>query len=142
MNVVLLIFSNQGGSTMSHTVHNELMALAAEFTAQRRSENKRWFPESLWKKAVALAQQTSVGEVSLAINVSSNYLKRKMQLLTHDSEMSFVELIAPQHVSPHILRINFESVSGHKMILDGIDSTAVVPPLAEFLREGGRSCCK
>lgn len=52
---------------MSNTIHNELMTLAAEFAAQRRSGNKRRFPETIWKQAVALAQQYSVDEVCQAI---------------------------------------------------------------------------
>jgi hypothetical protein len=128
---------------MSNTIHNELMALAAEFAAQRQSGNKRCFPENVWKQAVALAAQSSVARVSQAIKVSSAYLKRKMSLLTQsDSEMTFVELIAPKCDSSNIVRINFESSSGHKMMIDGIDSTAIAPLLAEFLREGGLSCCK
>jgi hypothetical protein len=42
---------------MSNKTRNELMALAAEFAEQRQSGNKRRFPETLWKQAVALAQQ-------------------------------------------------------------------------------------
>jgi len=128
---------------MSNTIHNEIVALAAEFAAHRRSGNKRWFPETIWKQAVALAQQSSVGKVCQAIKVSSVYLKRKMSILAQsDSEITFVELITPKHDRSHIVRINFESSSGHKMMIDGIDSTAIVPLLAEFLREGGVSCCK
>lgn len=128
---------------MSNTTRNELMALAAEFAAQRQSGNKRRFPETLWKQAVALAQQYSVDEVGQAIKVPSAYLKRKMFLVTEsDAEMTFMELRAPTHELSHIVRINFESSSGHKMVIDGIDSTAIAPLLAEFLREGGLSCCK
>lgn len=128
---------------MSNTIHNELMTLAAEFAAQRRSGNKRRFPETIWKQAVALAQQYSVDEVCQAIKVPSAYLKRKMFLVAQsDSEMTFVELVAPKPSTFQIVKINFESHSGHKMMIDGIDSTAIAPLLAEFLREGGPSCCK
>jgi hypothetical protein len=128
---------------MSNTIHNELMALAAEFAAQRQLGNKRWFPTTIWKKAVDLAQQSSVSEVCQAINVPSIYLKRKMSVLARlDAETTFVELITPKHDPSHIVRINFESSSGHKMMVEGVDSTAIVPLLAEFLRDGGLSCCK
>ena len=128
---------------MSNTIHNKLMTLAAEFAEQRRSGNKRRFPEAIWKQAVALAQQYSVDEVCQAIKVPSAYLKRKMFFVAQsDSEMTFVELVASKPSPFHIVKINFESHSGHKMMIDGIDSTAIVPLLAEFLREGGLSCCK
>jgi hypothetical protein len=61
---------------MSNKTRNELMALAAEFAEQRQSGNKRRFPETLWKQAVALAQQYSVDEVGQAIKVPSAYLTR------------------------------------------------------------------
>ena len=128
---------------MSNTINNELMTLAAEFAAQRRSGNKRKFPETIWKQAVALAQQYSIDDVCQAIKVPSAYFKRKMLLMTQsDSEMTFVELVSPKSSPFHIVKINFESHSGHKMIIDGIDSTAIAPLLAEFLREGGLACCK
>ena len=128
---------------MSNIIHDEIMALAAEFAAQRRSVKNRRFPETIWKSAVTLAQKSSISQVSQAIKVSSAYLKRKMSLLAHsDSEVTFVELIPPKHHSSHIVTINFESFSGHKMMIDGIDSSAVVPLLAEFLKNGGHPCCK
>jgi hypothetical protein len=128
---------------MSNKTRNELMALAAEFAEQRQSGNKRRFPEKLWKQAIALAQQYSVDEVGQAIKVPSAYLKRKMSLVTEsDAEMTFMELRALTHELSHIVRINFELSSGHKMVIDGIDSTAIVPLLTEFLREGGLSCCQ
>lgn len=128
---------------MSNTIHSELVELAAEFAALRRSDNKKWFPEIIWKKAVALAQQSSVSKVCQAIKVPPSYLKRKMTFLAQsESEITFVELITPKHQPSHIVRINFESSSGHKMIIDGIESTAVASILAEFLRAGGYPCCK
>jgi len=128
---------------MSNTIHNELMALAAEFAEQRRSGNKSWFPEALWKRATYLVQQTSIAKVSQAIKVSSAYLKRKISILARsDAKMTFVELVPPKLDPTHIVRINFELSSGHKMMIDGIDSTAIAPLLAEFLREGGPLCCK
>jgi hypothetical protein len=128
---------------MSNTIHNELMALAAEVAAHRQSINKRQLPKAIWKRAIDLAQQSSVNEVCQATKISPTYLKRKMSTLAlADAKMTFVELIAPKHDPSHIVRINFESSSGHKMMIIGIDSTAIVPLLAEFLREGGLPCCK
>jgi hypothetical protein len=129
--------------TMSNTIHNELAALAEEFSAQRQSGNKKRFSEIIWEKAVALARQSSIEEVSQAIKVSSAYLKRKMALLaSSDSAMTFIELPSPKHDYSHTVKINFESSAGHKMIIDGINSSAVVPLLTEFLKEGGFSCFK
>lgn len=127
---------------MSHTIHNKLMALAAEFAEQRQSGNNRKFPKSLWKKAVDLAQQSSVDKVCQAIQVPSAYLKKKLSPIGRsDSEINFVELITPSQHRPNGIKINFESSSGHKMIIDGADSAMAAFLLGEFLR-GGLSCCK
>lgn len=128
---------------MSNAIHSEIEALAAEFSALRQSGNKRLFPENLWKRAIALTQQISIGQVCQAINVSSVYLKKKIVRFGSSApEMTFVEFIPPKQDPSHTIKITIESSFGHKMMIDNINTVAIAPLLAEFLKGGGVSCCK
>jgi hypothetical protein len=128
---------------MSNIVHDELLALATEFAALRQSDNKRSFPEITWKKAIALTQQIPIDQVCEAIKISPTYLRKKASAFTRsNSEVTFIELIPQKPESSLYIKINIESPSGHKMMIDGINTASIAPILSVFLKEGGASCCK
>lgn len=126
---------------MSKIINNELIELAQEFATFRQSGKKNWFPETLWQKAVFIAQQLSIAEVCRAIRVHPAYFKKKMVLFPPQSEkqhITFLELMPPKS---SIITIHIESSHGHRLSVEGMAISDLTCVLSEFLK-GGTTCCK
>jgi len=126
---------------MSKIINDQLIELASEFTTLRQSGKKNWFPDTVWQKAVFIAQQLSIAEVCRAIKVHPAYFRKKMDLFTPQSEeqpITFLELIPPK---TNIITIHVESSHGHRLSVEGIAISDFASVLSEFLK-GGAPCCK
>lgn len=126
---------------MSKIINDQVAELASEFSTLRQSGKKNWFPDTIWKKAVFIAQQLSIAEVCRAIRVHPAYFKKKMALFTslnEETPITFLELIPTKS---NVIKIHVESSHGHKLSVEGMAISDFTSILSEFLK-GGAPCCK
>jgi hypothetical protein len=128
---------------MSYTVHEELAALASEFSNLRQSK-KKWFSETIWQKAVAITQKLPFAEVCKTIKVAPTYLRKKAALyssINQEQPITFIELIQPKQEFLGAIKLNIETSCGHKLTVEGATVSCLIPLISEFLK-GGSSCSK
>lgn len=126
---------------MSRIINNQLIELASEFATIRQSGKKNYFPDAIWQKAFSIAQRLSIKEVCRVIKVHPAYFRKKMGFFKSQIEeqsITFLELIAHK---PNTITIRIESSHGHKLSVESMAISDLVPVLSEFLK-GGASCCK
>ena len=129
---------------MSHNAHEELAALASEFSNLRQSAKKQWFSDTVWQKAVTITQKLPFAEVCKAIKVSPAYLRKKAALylpINQEQPITFVELIQPKQEFLGAIKLNIETSCGHKLTVEGATVSCLIPLISEFLK-GGSSCSK
>ena len=97
----------------------EIQKLQSQFTHWRSAQTTRCrLPESLWRSAVALAEQHGLNRTASALRLNYYDLKRRMAppSKTSTTSAAFMEWIAPAHRSE--CTVELESALGEKMRID------------------------
>jgi hypothetical protein len=126
---------------MSTAVIPEAIAQLQHQLDQFRSTQpgRRKLPESLWQAAVELAREHGVYSVAHPLRLDYMGLKKRVggpggvsRLRRKARQPAFVELIAPQAVTPRECVIEFESLGGGKVRIQW--KAAAPPDWASLLR--------
>ncbi len=86
---------------------------------RQNANTRQRYPQEIWDAIIQLAKTYSVREISLRLNISSSYLKQKIQNSHKSLSLDFREITSPVQACANMVYIELISDSGLKAKIQG-----------------------
>lgn len=86
---------------------------------RQQTKTRQRFPKEIWDTIIQLTKTYSVQIVSLRLNISPSYLKRKIQGSHETSSLDFREISSPTQEFSNMVYIEITSDSGVRAKIQG-----------------------
>ena len=76
---------------------------------RQQAKTRQRFPQEVWNTIIRLAQAHSIQDVSLRLNISPAYLKRKIKESHEISSLNFREISSPVQACSNMVYVELSS---------------------------------